>query len=245
VLGGFLLLFGLVMSGNASELFDQGAEAFLYNRPQEAAEIMERVIVQEPVNGRAYLYLAMSYEQLEMYERAIATLNRAQSIPGIDQSLVLFNIGNNYLHLGQSDHAETAYTDSIEQNPLFDNPYLNRANLRVAEESYEDAISDYRTVLELAPGHAQRAQIERMIALLENHLEAERIRLEEERLRLEEEERLRQEEAERLRLEEEERRRALLSDVLDSIKTATDETENISAGGEDIDDYEDEFDIAD
>ena len=92
-----------------------------------------------------------------------------------------------------------------------------------------------------------------MIALLTNHLEQERLWLEDEQLRLAEEERLRLleeelrlAEEERLRQEAEARRRALLDNVLDSIKDSTDDTTNLSAGNEDLDDYDDDdIDIAD
>ncbi|MBU8914219.1 MAG: tetratricopeptide repeat protein [Spirochaetales bacterium] len=246
----------LVLSGGmlmANELFDRGAQAFLHDRPREAAPLLEQAIGEDPVNARAYLYLALSYEQLAMYERAITTLQRAESIPGIDRSQVHFNIGNNYLHLGDAARAEDAYTEAIEMSPLSADPYLNRANVRVMQELYPTAVEDYTAVLGLEPEHAQRGEIERMIALLTDHLEQERIHQEEEARRIEDEERQRAiEDAQRLaeeerqRLEAEARRRALLDNVLDSLKTATDDTTNMSAGSEDIDDYEDEeFDIAD
>ena len=246
----------LVLSGGtltANELFDRGAQAFLHDRPREAAPLLEQAIGEDPVNARAYLYLALSYEQLVMYERAIVTLERAETIPGIDRSQVYFNIGNNYLHLGDSALADAAYTKAIEMSPLSANPYLNRANVRVMQEFYPAAVEDYTAVLGLEPEHAQRGEIERMIALLTDHLEQERIREEEEARRIQDEEQQRAiEEAQRLaeeerqRLEAEARRRALLDNVLDSLKTATDDTTNMSAGSEDIDDYEDEkFDIAD
>lgn len=243
VFGVMLVLGGSVF---ANDLFARGEEAFLYSRPQEAASLMEQVIAQDPVNARAYLYLAMSYEQLNMYERAITTLKRSESIPGIDIGLVKFNIGNNYLHLGDTSLAELAYDASIQADPVNADSYLNRANVRVMTEAYEVAIEDYIAVLGIEPDHEQRPQIERMIALLQGHIESERTRLEMERLRAEEEARLLQEEQERKLREAEERRRALLSNVLDAIQTATDDTENMSAGSEEIDDYDDEeFDIAD
>ena len=248
-----LLLAALAFPASANELFDRGAEAFLYDRPREAATLLERAIGQDPVNARAYLYLAMSYEQLSMYDRAITTLQRAETIPGIDRALVQFNIGNNYLHLGDSARAEQAYTRAIEVNPLESDPYLNRANVRVMLETYPQAVEDYSAVLGLEPDHPQRVEIERMIALLTDHVEQERIRQVEEERRLQDEERQRQlaeeqrlAEEERRRQEAEARRRALLDNVLDSIRTATDETTNMSAGNEGIDDYKDEeFDIAD
>lgn len=246
-----LLIGGIQLS--AGELFDRGAEAFLYNRPREAASLLERAIEDEPTNARAYLYLAFSYEQLSMYERAITTLRRAESIPGIDRAQVYFNIGNNFLKLGDVESAEQAYSESISVSPLDTDPYLNRANVRVMREEYPPAIEDYTAVLELDPDHRQRVEIEQMIALLSDHLEQERIRQEEEARRLrEEEERRAAEEAARLaeeqrqREEAEARRRALLSSVLDSLDSASEDTTNMSAGNEDIDDYTDEeFDIAD
>jgi len=250
------ILFFLVLACQPAfggDLFDRGEDAFLFNRPREAATLLERAISEEQVNSRAYMYLALSYEQLSMYDRAVSTLRRAESIPGIDRSQVYFNMGNNFLHLGQVDQAELAYSDSISVSPLTSDPYLNRANVRVMLEAFDGAIEDYTTVLGLEPNHAQRPQIERMIALLTDNIELARVRAEEERLRLEEEARRQAiEEAERLAAEErqraeaEERRRALLTNVLDSLKTATDDTTNMSAGAEELDDYNDEqFDIAD
>lgn len=249
-----LLLLVVASTGAAaSELFDQGSEALLYDRPREAATIFEQVIASEPVNARAYLYLALSYEQLEMYERAIATLERAESVPGADRSRIRFNMGNNYLHLGDAERAHAAYTAAIEASSVSTDAYLNRANLNVSMERYEDAVADYTRVLGLEPEHPQRERIERMIALLQDHIEQARIAAEEEARRKAEEERRRQEEEarrlaeeQRRREEAEARRRALLDNVLNSIDSSAEETENMSAGNEDIDTYEDdEFDIAD
>jgi len=173
-----IILSTLPWTAVANDLFDQGAEAFLFNRPQEAATLMEQVLQRDPVNARAYLYLAMSYEQLEQYERAIATLKRSESVPGIDRGRVLFNLGNNYLHLGEAEQAAAAYTQAIEANPLGANAFLNRANVRVTLELYDEAVADYLAVLGLAPDHPQRESIERMIALLRQHIEEERFRAE-------------------------------------------------------------------
>jgi tetratricopeptide (TPR) repeat protein len=240
------------VAAGAGELFDRGTEALQFNRPREAVTLLEQAITAEPVNGPAYIYLAIGYEQLTMHERAIATLRRAETIPGIDLGAVRFNLGNNYLHLGERAEAIAAYTSAIEANPMMTEPYLNRANLEVEEGSYDEAVADYNSVLGLEPNHPQREEIERMIALLLGAIEQERIQAEEEARRLAEQERLQQEEEarrlaeeERQRQEAEDRRRALLSNVLDSIRTSAEETENMSAGSEDVDTYEEEFDIAD
>lgn len=248
-----LLLVVATVGAGASDLFDEGSEALLYNRPREAASIFEQVIEAEPVNSRAYLYLALSYEQLGMYEQAIATLERAESVPGAERGRIRFNMGNNYLHLGDAERAHAAYTAAIEASSASTDAYLNRANLNVSMERYEEAIADYTDVLGLEPEHPQRERIERMIGLLQDHMEEVRLAAEEEARREAEEERRRQEEEarrlaeeQRRREEAEARRRALLDNVLNSIGSSSEETENMSAGSEDIDTYEDaEFDIAD
>jgi tetratricopeptide (TPR) repeat protein len=166
-----------------------------------------------------------------MYERAITTLQRAEEVPGVSRGTVRFNIGNNYLHLGDAERAHAAFTAAIEEDPVATDAYLNRANVNVSLGRYEEAVSDYNSVLGLEPGHPQRERIEQMIALLQGHIAEAKRKAEEE---------------ERRREEAEARRRALLDNVLDSIKTSAEETENMSAGNEEIDTYEDDdLDIAD
>jgi hypothetical protein len=80
---------------------------------------------------------------------------------------------------------------------------------------------------------------------LEQKAEEKAIRqAEEERRRREEEERRRREE-ERKRREAEERRKALLDSVLNSLDSASEETQNLSGGAEDIQEEEEEVDIID
>ncbi len=232
MLPGVIALF-LILSPSAvaQELFKRGTDAFLYNQPQQAAQIFEQVVTSEPGNARAYLYLAMSYEQLGRHEQALQVLRRAETVPGIDRATVQFNIGNNLLQLDQTGDAINAYSEAISLDPFATSAFLNRANARVRSEAYTGALSDYRTVLSLAPDHRQRQEIERMIALLDQEIEQRRVAEEQERRAAE---------------LAEQRRQALLNNVLDSIRTSTEDTENMSAGNEAIDTYEeDDFDIAD
>jgi tetratricopeptide (TPR) repeat protein len=226
-----VLLFSVATPVVAQTLFERGTDAFLYNQPQQAIQIFEQVVASEPGNARAYLYLAMSYEQLGRHEQALTVLRRAETVPGIDRATVKFNIGNNLSRLDQLSEAINAYGQAISLDPLSTSAFLNRANAYVQTEAYADAVADYRTVLSLDPNHRQRVEIERMIALLDEELERQRIAEEEERRAAE---------------LAEQRRRALLNNVLDSIRTSTEDTENMSAGNEEIDTFEeDDFDIAD
>lgn len=233
--------------------FDQGSELLLENKPEQAVTYLEQAVREEPSNLEAYLYLSLVYEQLGLHTEAISTLSRAMDVPGAKLHVLYFNIGNNYVHQEDLEHAIESYTMAIDANRTYPKAYLNRANLLVQTESYQAAVDDYRVYLNLEPNSPQRPAIERAISLLEDTIEQERIRAEEERRRREEEERRRREEEERRRLEEErrrreeeERRKALLDSVLNSLQSASEETENMSAGNEDIEvEVEDDLDIAD
>ncbi|MFW6338209.1 MAG: tetratricopeptide repeat protein [Alkalispirochaetaceae bacterium] len=255
---GQVLLLGLLLCLlptsvlSAQSLLEEGEQLFMENRPSEARPLLEQVVEGSNPPAKAFYYLGVVYEQLERYEEAVELYQRALERPGINRARVLFNMGNNYLHLGDREAAEEAYSRAVEANSDYAPAYLNRANGRVALESYEGALKDYSAYLALEPKSAQRPEIERMMEALRGIIEEQRIAAEEaERRRREEEERRRREEEERRQREEEERRVAeerrqrLLNSVLDSLEGASSETESASAGPEELESYEEELDIAD
>ena len=224
----------------------------MQNRPGEAVYILEQVVEGSSPPSKAFYYLGVVYEQLERYEDAVDLYQRALEQPGINRARVLFNMGNNYLHMGDRDQAVEAYSRALESNSEYAPAYLNRANSRVALDSYEGALKDYSLYLTLEPNTAQRPEIERMMAALRSIIEEQRIAAEEAaRQRELEEERRRREEEERQRREEEERRLAeqrrqeLLDSVLNSLEDASSETQATTAEREELETYEEELDIAD
>lgn len=236
----------------AQTLLEQGEQLFMENKPSEAVYILEQVVEGPSPPPKAFYYLGVVYEQLERYEDAVDLYRRALQRPGINRARVLFNMGNNYLHMGDREAAAEAYSRAIEANSEYAPAYLNRANSRVALESYEGALKDYSLYLALEPNSAQRPEIERMMAALRSIIEERRIAAEEaERQRQLEEERRRREEEERRRREEEERRLAeqrrqeLLDSVLNSLEDASSETQATTAGPEELETYEEDLDIAD
>lgn len=246
-----LLLAGGILF--ASPALDQGSELLLEDKPSQAVTYLEQAVREEPSNLDAYLYLSLVYEQLGLHNEAISTLTRALDVPNARPHVLYFNIGNNYIHQDNVEAALEMYTKALDANRTYPRAYLNRANLHVRMESYQEAVADYKVYLNLEPNSPQRPAIERAIAILEDTIEQARIRAEEERRQREEEERRKREEEERRRQEEErrrreeeERRKALLDSVLRSLESASEETENMSAGSEDIDvEVEDDLDIAD
>lgn len=234
-----------VQAAAAATLFERGEQLFMENKPREAAALLENARTEEPNNEKIYLYLGYIYEQLAQHEKAVEVLRAGLEIADSQRATLYYNLANNLRALDQLEEAETMYAKAVERDGSFAKVYLNRANLRVRQEAFEGAIEDYRVYLNLEPASPQRGDIERLIALLEQKAEEKAIRqAEEERRRREEEERRRREE-ERKRREAEERRKALLDSVLNSLDSASEETQNLSGGTEDIQEEEEEVDIID
>ncbi|MFP4431269.1 MAG: tetratricopeptide repeat protein [Spirochaetaceae bacterium] len=225
-----LLMLLAVLAGAQESLLARGEALYMQNKPREAASVLEAALEEQPNNQKLHLYLGVVYEQLELYNQAISTLDRGASLGGGYTADIHLNLGNNLFRLGRLEEAEEAYTEALRANGRLEDAYLNRANLRVRTESYEDAISDYTVYLNLEPDAPQEPEIRRMISLLQGTLEAEEARIAEE---------------ERRRREEEAQRQALLNSVLNSLDSAGRETQSLSGGSEDIRQSEDTIDIAD
>jgi tetratricopeptide (TPR) repeat protein len=258
----FILFIPLnLRAGNT--FFQKGEEMFLRNQPEKAVTLLEAALDEEPGNEKVYLYLGNVYEQLGKHRLAIDIMDRGLEISDSYDHLFYYNMGNNYVALNEPETAMEMFTKAIEADAQFSEPYLNRANLSVRMEKYTQAVKDYNLYLSLKPADSQRNSIERMISLLTEKIAAEKERLrkeeeerlrreEEERKRLAEEERKRKEEEERRRLEEERkrkeeeaRRKALLDSVLNSLDQSSEDTTNLQAESEDIQELEEELDIAD
>ncbi len=93
---------------------------------------------------------------------------------------------------------------------------------------YGEALSDYKLYLAKEINPYQKDDIKKVIGLLEAKLD------EQARKQLEDE---------RKRLEEEARQKELLSQVMDSLNSAGNDTTNLSAGTESVEDYTTDFDI--
>jgi len=116
------------------------------------------------------------------------------------------------------------YSKAIGVRSGFAEPYLNRANARLELEDYRGALNDYTVYLRLKPTAEQRLEIERMIELLRAFLE----------------------EQDREAREREAQEKALMNEVLNLLKNASENAQNLSAGSEGIVEEEiEEIDIED
>jgi tetratricopeptide (TPR) repeat protein len=199
----------------------QGEQLFLENKPREALPHLERALYENPQEEKIYLYLGIVYEQIGDTEKSIQILKRGLNVSEGYQDLFYYNLGNNHFRKQEFTVAEQMYSNALQINGALDVAYLNRANSRLELEEFQDARQDYIDYLRLDPDTPQRENIEKIIALLGQAIE----------------------EAEQQRLEELERQKALLNEVLDTLNNASEDTRNLSAGSEEIQEEYEEIDI--
>ena len=214
------LLAGLILNLTAQQA---GEKYFLENKPQAALPLLEQALYESPDNEKLYLYLGAVYEQLNNPDKSIQVLRRGLNVATSLKDLMYFNLGNNLFRQKEYTLAEQMYSNALEANRTFDDAYLNRANSRLQLKSYTAARDDYIEYLRLAPNNPQREPIERLIALLGGLLD----------------------EQQRLKDEELAKQKALLNEVLNSLQNASEDTRNLSAGSENIQEQYDEIDIQD
>jgi tetratricopeptide (TPR) repeat protein len=227
-MAGLTLFFGGGNRAFAQNTFAQGEELFIRNKPREALPYLEAAAAEDPAHVRVFLYLGMAYEQLGRAEDAIAVYRRILPRGGAETARIAYNLGNAYYNQGNLAFASQYYTQAIEADPAFASAYLNRANTLIRTDSLAEAIPDYEFYLSLEPRSPQRPRIEQLIAFIREEFAEEERR----RIRAEEEARA-----------EAERKRRLLEEVSASLQAAAEETRGLSAGAEEVLEYEGEFEL--
>jgi tetratricopeptide (TPR) repeat protein len=219
----FLFFLGLA-SVSAFSPLEEGEKLLMENKPREALPFLEQALNADPSEEKIYVYLGIAYEQVSENEKAIGVMQRGLDIAKKHRHLLYFNIGNNFFSQGENLLAADMYTKAIGADSGFAEPYLNRANARLVLEEYRGALNDYTVYLRLKPATEQRFEIERMIELLKAYLD---------QLEREEQEKADQE-------------KALMNEVLNLLKNASEDAQNLSAGSEGIVEEEiEEIDIED
>ena len=193
-----LLLFsGLMLCG--ADSYSSGLNAYREGREAEAVSYLEKSLTENPVNDGAYLYLGILYQKSGMAAQAEQAMRTGRDLDGTYHYEITFNLANLYYGAARYEEAQEQYSYLASSvSPFRTKALLNRANMAVNQKAYQQAIDDYLAYLMEVPDTPQRANIEKMVALLKQQLQ------EEERKKLEEEERLRNEEDARKLAEEEE-----------------------------------------
>jgi len=200
----------------------------MQNKPQEALRFLESAVSEDPAHVQAHLYLGIVYLQINRVDDAIALYGKILPNGGIETARIAYNLGNAYYVKGDSALARQYYTRAIEADPEYASAYLNRANALVKSGQLKDALPDYEVYLSLEPGSPKREQVVRLIAFIQDEFAAAERR------------RIMAEEAAKA---EAERRRRLLQEVTDSLQAAAEDSKGLSAGKEDVQDYDSEFEL--
>lgn len=240
----------------------EGEKLFKSNNPGAAIELLEKDIENQNISSDTYNYLGLAYFQIGEYDKAVEVFEKGQKNVTSGRKLLYFNKGNVEFVRGNYAEAEKCFSMALTASPDFYAALLNRANVRLKQKKYEECIQDYEKYIECLPEDPQVEEIERLLGYLEKEMEEIRLeseRLAEEQKRIEEENRRLQEElarqeeqrllkeAEEARIlaeqkaAEEERRRKLLEEVANSLQQT--DTTNMTAGAEDVLDYEYESEL--
>ncbi len=217
-----ILLALAALGAGALSPLEEGEKLYAANQPLKARGLLEEALKAEPGNPKVYSYLAIVYEQLGDPDRAIAMLRRGLPIAGDLKPAFYYDMGNNYMRRGEQAQAEKMYGEAIALDETHARAWLNRANVRVGLQAYEGAIADYTMYLRLEPQSRQRADVQKMIDLLAAFL-------------------AKKESAERDRIA---RERALMDQVLDALRNASADAQNLSTKSDKIlEETEEEIDI--
>jgi DNA-directed RNA polymerase subunit alpha len=102
-----------------------------------------------------YMYLAFAQRRLRRYDEAIASLKRAKDL-GAEMLNVSLERAATYRHAGDLEAAAKELKTCSNFENVSAEYHYQLARLQEARGEYEKAIGNYKTALELAPGH-QRA----------------------------------------------------------------------------------------
>jgi len=200
----------------------------MQNKPQEALPFLESATAEDPAHVQAFIYLGIVYQQLNRLDNAIEVYNKILPRGGSQTARIAFNLGNAFFAKGDSAMARRYYTQAIDSDPSYASAYLNRANSLIRSGDLMEAIADYETYLAREPLSSKRNEINMLITFIRNEYAAA------------EQRRIREEEAAR---EEQERRRRLLEEVSGSLQAAAEDARGLSAGTEDVQDFDGEFEL--
>lgn len=130
--------------------FSSGEELFRTGKYSDAIPYLEKSI-EAGENPKAYIYLALCYQQQKDYEKGLAVLERGMDAPGTNKKIIAFDAGNLAFAMGNYSAAENWYSIAIAADASYAAPVLNRANTRLKEGKYEDSRADYVNYLGLDP----------------------------------------------------------------------------------------------
>lgn len=134
----------------------RGVEAIQNNNLEEAADYLNKELLENPKNGYALSWIAMIRASQEDYGRALTSADLAiKYLPKKDVEYVTFAYTTRadvYLNLEDTVKALTDYAAAIKINPDDSRLYEKRAQVYYEQGKYNLSDVDYRKMVELKPG---------------------------------------------------------------------------------------------
>ncbi|MCR5762377.1 MAG: hypothetical protein K6G00_03215 [Treponema sp.] len=211
-----------------------GENFFRTNETEKAIPCLQKSI-EENENPKAYIYLAMCYFQQEKYSQALVICNKGMEVSGTDKKVLAFDAGNIAFAMNDYAGAEKWYSRSMEEDPFYAAPVLNRANTRLKTGRLQESKADYEKYIVMNPDSPQGNSIYAIISMideqLENEKKADAIKVEQEKKKNED---IRRVDADRSRQEAEasKRRKKMLEDVVSSLQDSSSENLEGASGTE-------------
>ena len=230
-----LLLFLAILPFSFAESdFEKGEALFRANDAERAIPYLQKAIASNE-DPKAYIYLALCFFQQEKYSQALGICNKGMETSGTDKKIIAFDAGNIAFAMNDYAGAEKWYTRSMEEDPFYAAPVLNRANTRLKTGRLQEIKADYEKYINMNPDSPQGNAIYAVIAMIDEHLDNEKkadaIKVEQEKKKNAD---IRRVDADKSRQEAEaaRRRKKMLEDVVSSLQDSSSESLNGASGTE-------------
>ena len=133
----------------------EGKNLIQEDKYDEAIELLNEVIEEDPDYAQAYSSRGIAKHGLEEYTGAVADYDTAIK-SGLEEPYIYYNRGIAKDKLEEHEAAIADYDTAIKQGHDNAETYFNRGNAKRALGDYEAAIADYDTAIELDPDSAYR-----------------------------------------------------------------------------------------
>lgn len=110
----------------------------------------KEVVRLDPLRAGAHINLGAVYNRLELFEEALATLQRGIKLD-TNRAEGYYNLALVYKQLGQLDMAVNAYREAIRLNPRMYDAHYNLGNIFREKAQHSLAVAHYRHALEIRP----------------------------------------------------------------------------------------------
>ncbi|MBZ5666084.1 MAG: sulfatase-like hydrolase/transferase [Acidobacteriia bacterium] len=119
---------------------------------QEAAPLLEQVIVLEPSLPITYLQLGTALTSLKNYEQAVPVLRKAVEMRP-DLTIPRYQLGSALFETGDFAGAAAEFETTVARSPNWPEAHLSLATAYARADRLTDAIPEYEKVIELRPNH--------------------------------------------------------------------------------------------